>query len=231
MGRDSRRFPALPWNNLTLGGTWTYSHAFDLNDGDLWSNVDNPFNVAYNWGSAGFDRRHVVNITYVYAMPFFRHSDSRAAKAVLGGWTLSGITTMMTGSPLTINNGVDNLGYGGNTTNHAMQVGSVSYPKTKDQWFNGASQPFVRTTTFDQWGSSARGAVIGPGRHNWNIALFKNFQFTEKVGFEFRAESFNTFNLTNYNTIETNVTSTTFGKVTAAVDSPRTFQLGARLSF
>src|SRR5512146_1442936 len=107
-------FRSNQWKNLTLGGSWTYSHAFDIVDAELWSNVDNPFNLPYNWGSAGFDRRHVLSITYVYDMPFFKHS-SGAVKAIAGGWTLSGVTLAQTGNPLTVTNGVDNLGYGGDT--------------------------------------------------------------------------------------------------------------------
>ena len=219
------------WKNLTLGAAWTYAHGFDLVDGDLWNALDNPFNKAYNWGSSGFDRRHVVNITYVYDLPFFTHAASRAARAVLGGWTISGVTMFASGTPITINNGLDNLGYGGATNNHAQQVSAVTYPKTKDAWFSASS--FARLTPAQAltWGSSPRGAVIGPGRNNWNIALFKNFQFTERVGFELRTETFNTFNHTQYTAVNSNVGDpANMGKVTGAAD-PRIFQLGGRLHF
>ncbi len=220
------------WHNMNLGGSWTYAHGFDLVDGDLFNNLDNPYDKAYNWGTSGFDRRHVVNITYVYNVPFFRKSDNKFAKTALGGWTLSGVTLFSSGNPLTINNGQDNLGFGGGTTNHAFQVSEVGYPKLKNQWFTTSSfRQNNPTTEALIWGNSPRGAVIGPGRNNFNISLFKNFQFTERVGFEFRAESFNTFNHTQYTGVNTSVGDpTNFGKINAAAD-PRIFQLGGRLSF
>ncbi|HEY1463289.1 MAG TPA: hypothetical protein VGF44_07720, partial [Terriglobales bacterium] len=81
-------------------------------------------------------------------------------------------------------------------------------------------------------------AVIGPGRDDWNLSLFKSFVISESRGsrFEFRAESFNTWNHTqfkgDYNNggISTNVGSGNFGQVTSAFD-PREFQLGAKLIF
>jgi hypothetical protein len=80
--------------------------------------------------------------------------------------------------------------------------------------------------------------VRGPGRDDWNLSLFKSFVISEARGsrFEFRAESFNTWNHTqfkgDYNNggISTNVGSSNFGQVTSAFD-PREFQLGAKLIF
>ncbi len=215
------------WKNLTLGATYTWSHAFDLNDGDNFNPVDNPYDIKYNWGSAGFDRRQVFNLTYIYNLPFFRNSDNKFAKGALGGWTISGVTLFSSGTPLQVNAPIDVLGVGGDVTNHANLVAPVTYPKTSAQWFSTSS--FAAPTPL-QWGTSPRGSIIGPGRNNWNISMFKNFQFTERVGFEFRAESFNTFNHTQFTGLGTNLTGGDFGKVTAAADG-RVFQLGARLFF
>jgi hypothetical protein len=215
------------WKNLTFNGTWTYAHGFDILDGELFANVDNPIDMNYNWGTSGFDRRHVVNISYVYNLPFFRKSSSHLVKSLLGGWTLSGVTLFSSGTPITIN-GKDVLGYGGNTQNHANQVNAVSYPKTRDHWFDGSA--FAQVSTPLTWGTSHRGSVIGPGRNNFNMSLYKNFQFGEKAGFEFRAESFNTFNHTQWTGVNTGVEDKQFGRVNAAA-GPRIFQLGAKLSF
>ncbi len=217
------------WKDLTLSANWTWAHGFDMVDGELWNNLVNPVDKRYNYGTTGFDRRHVVNIAYVYRMPFFRHSDSKLVRAMAGGWTISGVTMFFAGTPLTINNpGSDILGYGGNTTNLVDKVSPVTYPKTRDAWFSTDS--FAQVTTPLTWGNSGRSSVIGPGRNNWNVALFKNFAITERAGFEFRAESFNTFNHTQFTTVESNFASNNFGKITAAAP-PRIFQLGARLTF
>jgi hypothetical protein len=62
------------------------------------------------------------------------------------------------------------------------------------------------------------------------MALFKAFQVKENARFEFRAETFNTFNHTQFTGLQTSVTSGNFGQLTGA-QNPRTFQLGAKFLF
>ena len=77
-----------------------------------------------------------------------------------------------------------------------------------------------------------------PGRDNWNLALFKSFIFSEDRGtrLELRAESFNTWNHTQFKGdvqnggISTSLGSGNFGTVTNAYD-PRVFQLGIKLYY
>src|SRR5262249_38041677 len=157
------------------------SHAFDIIDGEIFSNVNNPFNARWDYASAGFDRRHVSVTSIIYHVPFFQTSNNRATKALLGGWELSSIATFESGNPLSVSGGPDNLGYGGGTGNRANITAPVTYPGTRFQWFS--------TTSFQkpgplQWGTAARNDVVAPGRNNWNIAMFKAFQFTERSRFE-----------------------------------------------
>ena len=116
---------ATAWKNLTLNTSYTWSHAFDIIDGEIFSNVSNPFNVRWDYGPAGFDRRHISVTSFIYRFPFFRDSASRAARALAGGWELSGIALFESGTPVTIGAGPDNLGYGGGTSNRANIVAPV----------------------------------------------------------------------------------------------------------
>jgi hypothetical protein len=155
------------------------------------------------------------------------YSANRAEKALLGGWEFSGIYTLESGTPFSIGGGPDNLGYGGGTSNRADIVSAVTYPKTRFQWFS--------TSSFKQpaplaWGTSARNTVVGPGRNNWNMAMFKAFQFHEKARFEFRAESFNTFNHTQFTNPSSGVTNADFGQI-SNTNNPRTLQLGLKFLF
>ena len=54
----------------------------------------------------------------------------------------------------------------------------ITYPKTRFQWFSTSS--FKQPVPL-QWGTSARNAVVGPGRNTWNLAMFKAFQFHERA--------------------------------------------------
>jgi hypothetical protein len=218
---------ATAWKNVTFNSEYTWSHAFDLIDGELFSNIDNPFNTRWDYGSAGFDRRQISVTSIIYSIPIFKNSGSRTEKMLLGGWELSSIATFESGNPLSIGGGTDNLGYGGATSNRANIVSPVSYPKTRFEWFSTSS--FAKPGPL-QWGSAARNDVVGPGRNNWNISMFKAFQFSERAKVEFRAESFNTFNHTQFTNPDTGVTDGNFGQI-SGVNQPRIFQFGAKLLF
>jgi hypothetical protein len=76
-----------------------------------------------------------------------------------------------------------------------------------------------------------QGKKIQPGINNWDVGLSKLFQFTERVGFQFRAETFNTFNHTQYgvdpttaaagapgqSAVSDNISNANFGQMTSAV--------------
>jgi hypothetical protein len=218
---------ATVWKDLTLNSAFTWSHAFDIIDGEIFSNVSNPFNTRWDYASAGFDRRLISVTSFIYKVPLFRNSGTQALKTALGGWELSGIALFERGTPTSIGGGPDNLGFGGNTSNRADIVAPVTYPGTRFQWFSTAS--FAKPGPL-QWGTSARNTVVGPGRNNWNMAMFKAFQIKENARVEFRAETFNTFNHTQFTGLQTSVTSGTFGQLTGT-QNPRTFQFGAKFLF
>ncbi|HUB29104.1 MAG TPA: hypothetical protein VL967_05375, partial [Terracidiphilus sp.] len=73
----------------------------------------------------------------------------------------------------------------------------------------------------------------GPGRVDFTTSLYKNFAVTERAHFEFRAESYNTFNHAEFNAINTTWTSslnTQYGTATGDW-GPRVLQLGAKFVF
>ena len=215
------------WKNMTINSSYTWSHALSVVDGELFTNINNPLDARWDYGSANYDRRHISVTSFIYQFPFFRTSSNRAVRTALGGWELSGIASFISGGPLSIGLGQDNLGLGGATNNRANQVSAVTYPKTRFEWFSKSS--FAKPAAL-QWGSASRNSVVGPGRNNWNMALFKAFQFTERVRFEFRAETFNTFNHTQWSNPNTSITSSAFGTISGTY-SPRNLQLGAKLQF
>lgn len=213
-------------HGLTLQGAYTYSHEIDDTTGDL-NQLSDPFNRELDRASGDFDRRHVAVFSYVYELPFFRNSHHAAVKSILGGWELSGITMFETGTPLNITLSYDNLGLGGGTTSRPNVVSGVSYPQTVNQWFNPGS--FTAPAPL-QFGDAGRNSLYGPGRDNWNMSLFKAFQFSERARLEFRFESYNTFNHTQFNGVNTTFGNSNFGSVNSVYD-PRVLQLGAKFLF
>ena len=228
-------------HGLTLQVAYTYSHELDEVTNDL-NSLSNPFNPSYDYGPGGFDRRHILNLNYIYNFPFFEHNGNALERTILGGWQFSGVTVAQTGAPAldSGNNGIryspDVLGLGGNTTNRPDQVGTISYPKKVGAWFN-TSALAAPVAPWDGggnqgFGNSGKGVVVGPGLFNFNWSLFKTIPLTSHEGpsLELRFESFNVFNHTEFNNIDTNFTDTNFGQVTSAYD-PRTIQLGGKFHF
>ncbi|MBV9038322.1 MAG: TonB-dependent receptor [Acidobacteriaceae bacterium] len=220
--------------DLTMQLAYTWSRAIDPatgngGAGDL-SQVSNPYNRGYDYGPSGLDRTHVFVVNFIYDLPFFRNSNNRFLKTGLGGWEVSAIGTMQSGLALTVTQGgtFGSNGIPGSTV-RPNTVGALSYPYTVDQWFNTST--FVPAAP-GTWGDAGKGLVRGPGRDNWNISLFKRFAFSEsgERNLEFRFETFNTFNHTQFNNVDTTVADGNFGQVTSAWD-PRVLQFALKLHF
>jgi hypothetical protein len=222
-------------NDLSLQVAYTFSKAYDPvaqgGDSQDMQNASNPYDRNYDYGPSPLDRRHIALVNFIYQIPLFRGpSYNRVVKTLLGGWEISGIGTMESGMPLNINLGGAQGSNGlANSTNRPDVKGSVSLPKTLDSWLDTSA---FSLPAMGAWGNFPRGSVYGPGRHNWNLSLFKSFVFSEARNsrLEFRAETFNTFNHTQWNGVSTQFTASDFGHVTSTYN-PRNLQLGLKLLF
>src|SRR5206468_13098689 len=107
--------------------------------------------------------------------------------------------------------------------------------RTIDRWFNTAA--FARPAQGDH-GNAGSMVARGPGINNWNMSLFKNVKVGGHANVQFRAEAYNVFNHTQFQTVNTtpqfdaagNQVSQAFGQVTGTRD-PRIMQFALRLTF
>jgi hypothetical protein len=221
--------------DLSLRAFYTLSRAVDpttagSGGGDL-GQVSNPYlGWLYDNGPSGYDRTNVGVVNFIYDIPVFRSSANHLLKSTVGGWEVSGIVTMESGLPINIgisgpqgNNGLPTA------TNRPDLSGSVSYPHTVADWFN----PSVFSPPAQgAFGTLGHNALRGPGRDNWNLSLFKSFTLSEARGsrLELRLETFNTWNHTQFNAVDSNLGDSRFGQVTSAFD-PRVLQLGGKIYF
>ena len=163
------------------------------------------------------------------AVVFKVASDATGAKeALVGGWQVNGIYTWQHGFPLTIT--AADLG-GLNDTFGSNRANLVGDPKvdqrTVTRWFNTSAfaQPAL-----GELGNLGRNTERGAGINNLDLALFKNISFPGQVRLQFRLESFNALNHTQFDGISTNLASANFGVVTSARPA-RINQLGLKLLF
>ena len=186
-----------------------------------------------------FDRNHVLTASWSYEIPLFAKSN-KLMRNTAGGWQVSGILSMASGlwsfNPSAATLATDPAGLG------LLASGSGATPRvdfTCDpnrnaphdfaQWFNTsclADVPVGQIRT----GNAARNGIRGPGYQKWDISLFKNIYVNERVHAQFRLESFNTFNHTNWSSIGASKGASTFGLVTGARD-PRIVQLALKLYY
>jgi hypothetical protein len=64
-------------------------------------------------------------------------------------------------------------------------------------WFNTAAFADAPTFTFGNIGRFLPGN-FGPGMHNWDVSILKDFPITGHFRLQFRGELFNVFNLVNF---------------------------------
>jgi hypothetical protein len=210
-------------NGLGFGLAYTFSKNID--------NVSTPYD-AYQFQRAlsGNDRPHVLSINYIYQLPFLRNSKSLMGN-VLGNWQVSGVTYFRSGGPLSVLDATDTAGVGPGSASQPWNVnGSTSVTSATgvgQPWFNTSAFSLPRAGTF---GSAGLNILRGPGFQNWDIALFKNFRITERIGAQFRGESFNFLNHPLLSNPNTNPRSGDFGRVTSKFNE-RNIQLGIKILF
>jgi hypothetical protein len=223
-------------SGLTTQLSYTWSHNISVVVNDL-GGLSNPYDARYDRGSdTGFDRRHIFNASYVYAIPFFTKSSNLASRLILGNWEISGITAVESGLPQSVTyTGTNHIGLGAGTS-RPDKVAKVSYPKTVGAWYSTSSfadpvAPWEGGPN-QGFGNAGKDAVVGPGLFNWNLSLFKTIPLTAHEGprIELRFESFNTFNHTEFQNLDNNSKDGNFGHVTGDY-GPRLLELGGKFVF
>jgi hypothetical protein len=197
--------------DLTFSASYTWSHSIDNSSDRYDAGFANSYDPKLYRASSNFDIRQAFSLSYVYAFPFYRHS-SGWKHTLLGGWQWSGITVALTGAPFSVANGTqysDNAGVAngisGVIPSFPDVVGNPNVVPADVQQAFGATGLFGKLlynpTAFTvpvglTFGNAARNMLRQPGRLNFDMGLFKRFEFKERYAFEFRWETFNTFNHT-----------------------------------
>jgi hypothetical protein len=195
---------------LTMSLAYTWSHSLDDSSDRYDGSFVNSYDLAATRASSNFDQRHLLNVSYVYDLPFFQKSG--LLHTTLGGWQVSGLVTFQTGTPFSVTNGGtygDNAGLGnGVGTGSFVDVVGNPYATPAVTQVPGIQGPllfnpaaFVEPTGLTV-GDAGRNSLNNPARTNWDMGLFKRFPIrSEARAFEFRAEGFNVFNHTQWSGI------------------------------
>ena len=206
---------------LFFGAAYTWSRAMTNAQADgTWVRADQYTRQA-DYGPANYDRRHVLAINYVYAIPTFEKNNA-FMRALTGGWQISGVTQISTGSPFTPSFSISGAGNAnitgnslasGNTQEQARLVtvpGCDPYTHLSDP-FNRLNAACFKAPSPGSLGlESGINSLYTPGLINFDMAVQKEFRFTERVRMQFRVDAFNVFNHANFTGINSTLNFTAY---------------------
>lgn len=227
---------------ITLAYTYSKNYTDSTNDRDAIDDPQNPFDTSTEYAEARTSRPHIFSASYVYELPFFKKSSNSLARLLLSGYQISGITNFESGPPIprviiaSTQNGTIGSYANMNGDPSGGLAGTIDPVTTLPFLFDPTvfSTPDVGT-----YGNAPRAFIHSPGRKQTNLALTKQFYFNKDRNryLQFRVESFNLFNTTQFvvSTASSQslptagpLSNTTFARPTAA-RLPREFQFALKL--
>jgi hypothetical protein len=174
------------------------------------------------------DVRHTLTTDGVWELPFGhgkQYLSSGPASEILGGWSLSGLATARTGTPIniTVSRKAAALPDGNTSSQRPNLVPGVPiYAATQsipNVWFNPAAFTAPANGT---WGNLGRYIANGPRNYEIDTGLQKRFHLTERLNLAFRASAFNLFNNPQWSNPSGNTSSSGFGRITSVLNTGAT---------
>ena len=218
---------------LQANAHYTWSRTRDMsNHSNGGGAIVNDYDIWSDYGPASWDIPHRFVLSYVYEIPFLRNAAQPLVRSLLGGWQVSGVTTLQSGTPLnvTIQGDVANVGRGGQrpdlvgnpSVNCEPNPNALGLINCVDRAAFAQPAPFT-------FGNAPRNMLRGLGSKTTDLGLMKNFGIgTSDI--QVRAEVFNAFNTVNWGSPNMTFGAADFGRVTSA-GAMRRVQLGAKLLF
>ena len=225
-------------NSLSATSSYTYQKALGSvsSEGSGIGGTTFYIDFSRNYSRLNNDRTHTFVQSFIYDFPFGKGKkwlNSGIASWVAGGWQVSGVMSLETGTPFTVTASSTTLNAPNNT-----QVANVVGPFMKLKglgtgaaWFDPSA--FVQPTTA-ALGNSGKNAYVGPGFFNLDASAFRRFPITERVGFEMRAEAFSLTNTPQFGNPSSNVTNQDFGHIDGAnggASGNRVVELAGKITF
>ena len=241
-------------NGYSFQAAYTYGDCED-NAPPLLRDVDSAPSIVMDANDPDRDRgrcnsdiEHNFTLHYTWQLPFGRGATG-GKKKWLDGWQISGVTTIRSGSPFTVENAFDRARTGklGPFLTDRPDVN----PGVGDVILGGPIQYFDPNAFTLQpagfYGNSERNSLEGPGLQNWDVSIVKNTPLGDEVNLQIRLDVFNLFNHTNFS-VPTGpgriaflgaapgpgapgIANPVAGRIFSTVTPARQLQLAAKLTF
>jgi hypothetical protein len=221
---------------------------------------NDPLDPAQQYGPADFDRTNRLVVTALWTIPNLAKGN-RVGRTLLNGWSISEITTIQSGLPLTLTDSRAGSAYfttavavsslGGITPRANLcpgyTVGQIETPGSVgsriNDYFNKAAfcaPPLIPTALGGDgiatgFSNLRRGVVRGPDQDNTDLSLLKNTRvggLREDAQLQFRADFFNSFNTPQFSIpVVANPYAANFGQITSLAVAPRIVQFSLKYIF
>lgn len=202
-------------NGLQLQASYTWSKAIGMaglggdNDGTL--AISEPNFIHLNRGLLGINIPHNFQFSGAWELPFGKGkrwlNDNAVASALTGGWQLSWLYGAFSGTPFTVTSSGTSLNAPG-----SAQRADLVKSKVEKLGGIGPGNPYYDPTAFAQvtqarFGTAGFNILQTPGTSNLDLGLFREFNITEGIKLQFRAEAFNATNTPHFAGPGNNVSS------------------------
>ena len=221
-------------HGLSFEGSYTVGKSID--DGSAFfgssgerTGLEDRTNLNADRGPSSFDIRHRAVFFYVYDLPFgpghrLLGWSNGLNRQVFGGWQVSGITTIQSGTPFTVFNSSNDFSGFNQFNDRPDVVGTGRLTQNNSNPDAAFDKTYFSNLTTSphpgRLGTSGRNQYYGPGLLNWNFSAAKLFPLgTERLHLRFQADFFNLFNNTNFSNPVGSQSSVNFGKITSTLGS------------
>ena len=205
------------------------------------SSLQDPNKYRLERSVSSFDLPHVVQLTYVYALPIGRGKAlagraNSVVNAIIGGWNTAGIWRFNDGRPIVLGlqGGQSLPTYGGQRPDliGTLTCTTGSWGTRLNNYF--ANPQVVTTPPAFAVGDAARtdASCRQPGESNANLSIYKQFPLSslrEGMRLEFRLEAYNALNHPQFLGPNTTLNSGSFGVITGQANQPREAQAVLKL--
>jgi hypothetical protein len=242
-------------NGLMFLANYTYSKAMDIASDVFYvktgqDGITDELNPSYDYGPADFDVRHLASITVNY------ESQWRKKNLLLGGWGISPIISLQSGTPFSTVDGAGTYNPnqdGRSGIDRAVYVGPGSYKSAVHHNASPNGPGYLNISQFaGSTGSTAhpaytcpanlnmglwcdppmsRNAFYGPGYADVDVAVSKRFYVTETQHLTAQVAFFNALNHPSFALPVSDINNSEFGYAESTASISRNTQLSLRYDF
>jgi hypothetical protein len=233
------RFQKRYSHGLSIGANYTFSKflANISNPGSSLGDAAGPYSNLYDrrsdYGLEENDIRHHFTFHAVYELPFGpkrRWLGKGLVGKIVGGWSLSNVTSVQTGPPVSVTtqtNTTNAFSAGAQRANVLRNPNLPSSERSVAKWFDTAA--FAQPAPF-HFGNAGLSLVTAPGLVNLDLSVLREFRFTERIRMQVRGEFFDALNHTNFGLPGHSFNGPGFGLISGARGA-RQIQVGVRIAF